>query len=266
MTVLIGWIGVEHQGPSSAYLMSDSRLTWGAMPGHFDYGAKLLALENSPDIFGYCGDVVFATQVFFQLSTSDKAALLFKTDSSSLTRVQRTFELIKSYFTAYPEQCDGSIYHISRDLNKTFHAYCYKLNKSTNMCTWEELAFDHSKSSLIFAGGSGAKEFQSLLEKYKNNDLGGTSRNIYQCFCDSLMNSKIRSCGGTPQLVGLYKSKFNGFVCGTVYQGQRYLMGGPAMGMENYNTVRWYNEEFEICDGNTMERFPYAMRQPNPNR
>lgn len=125
---------------------------------------------------------------------------------------------------------------------------------------------DTTKSSLVFAEGSGAQEFKRLYAKYQAGDIANTSRNIFQCFCHSLMLSNIPSCGGSPQLVGLYRGpKFNGIPFGIVYNQIRYLLGSPSPNLPDYNAVRWYNENFEICDGNSMERLSSAMRQPNPN-
>ena len=70
MTVLIGWIGVDSRVPCSAYLMSDSRISWNDQLGAYDYGRKLFAFKNSPDILGYCGDVTFPSMVLSRLSFS----------------------------------------------------------------------------------------------------------------------------------------------------------------------------------------------------
>ena len=40
MTLVVSWIGVDTHGPASAYIVSDSRLTW-ADRKHFDYGRKV---------------------------------------------------------------------------------------------------------------------------------------------------------------------------------------------------------------------------------
>lgn len=268
MTILIGWLGVDSHSPCSAYLMSDSRFTWGVNPTGYDYGRKLFALNNSPDILGYCGDVLFASQILSQIVGLDNEHMLFPINSDSETRSKIVLEQIAKQFSHYPQfaRSKSFIYHISRDVNASFHTYEYSNNNGLDSWTVKELSASQAKSSLIFAAGSGAKEFRCLYKSYQNGDIAGTSRNIFQCFCDSLMHSKIPSCGGSPQLVGLYRGeKFNGLSFGIIYHGTRYFLGSPSPTMDNYNVIRWYNENFEICDGNSMERFSNAMRQPNPN-
>lgn len=266
MTILIGWLGVDSHSPCSAYLMSDSRFTWGGTPPGYNYGQKLFALNNSPDIFGYCGDVLFASQTISQMVALDNSHLLFPPNIDCAAKSKIVFEQIKQRFVAYPGRHTSSIYHISRDFDAVFHVYKYSYSGLSTNWDAQEIKYDRTVSSLIFTDGSGAAEFQNLYRKYQNGDIAGTSRNIYQCFCSSLLHSKIPTCGGSPQLVGLYRGKkFNGLSFGIIYQNNRLFLGGPSPVMDDYNVVRWYNENFEICDGNSMERFPDAMRQPNPN-
>lgn len=53
---------------------------------------------------------------------------------------------------------------------------------------------------------------------------------------------------------------------GTIVDGQAYYQGlkmGNVYGMSN---IRWYNENFEICDWNTKQREANAMVQPISKR
>lgn len=268
MTIRIGWLGVDERSPCSAYLMSDSRFTWGTNPESYNYGQKLFALNNSPDILGYCGEVLFASQVLTQIVGLDNTHVLFPTNSDSQTRSRIIFNQIVTQFAGYPQfaRSASTIYHISRDLDSSFHTYRYSYSHSSNSWETSELPLHPSSSSLIFSAGSGREEFIDRYSVYQHGSIAGTSRNIFQCFCDSLMNSELSSCGGSPQLVGLYRGKgFNGMPFGIIYNHTRYLLGVPSPVMNDYNSIRWYNENFEICDGNSLTRFPNAMRQPNPN-
>lgn len=268
MTILIGWLGVDSRSPCSAYLMSDSRFTWDKQPDSYNYGQKLFAFRSYPDILGYCGDVLFASQTLSQLVNSGDAGVLFPASADSPERSQIIFSQIKTQFANLPTfaRNTSSIFHFSKDNANAFHVYCYNYSPSCGAWSANELTVDTTKSSLVFAEGSGAEEFKSLYSKYQSGDVANTSRNIFQCFCQSLMHNQIPSCGGSPQLVGLYRgAKFNGIPFGIVYNHTRYLLGAPSPDLPDYNSIRWYNENFEICDGNNMERLPSAMRQPNPN-
>lgn len=268
MTVLIGWIGVDTHSPCSAYLLSDSRFSWGTNPDTYNYGRKLFALKNSPDILGYCGDAFFSSQVLSQIVSLDDNNLLFQEDDSSLIRSKKILGQINKQFNSYPIHARNKsvIYHISRDNDSTFQAYKYSYDSKINHWIVSDIEYDRSHSNLILRDGTGAEEFLSLYCKYERGDISGTSRNVYQCFCDALKHTKIHSCGGAPQLVGLYRGKkFNGLSFGIIYNGQRYFLGSPLDECSSDNVTRWYNENFEICDGVTMKRLPNAMRQPNPN-
>ena len=66
MTSLISWIGVDSRAPSSIYLASDSRITWGNK-GTWDNARKVFGSTNYPELLGYCGDVLFPSQALGQL-------------------------------------------------------------------------------------------------------------------------------------------------------------------------------------------------------
>ena len=74
MTTLIGWVGVDQRGLSSAYLASDSRLS--SNGAKWDCGRKLFACKTTPDVFGYCGAVLFPSLVLGQITEIVDAGLL----------------------------------------------------------------------------------------------------------------------------------------------------------------------------------------------
>lgn len=268
MTILVGWLSVDTHSPCSAYLLSDSRFTWGDAGGSsYDFGRKLFAFRKTPDILGYCGDVLFPSTVLSQITDLADNGLLFKDGETSSYRSRVIFSQIQKQFDKYPTVArnPASIYHFSRDLDDAFHSYKYVLD-SNNQWQTEGIILNKQQSNLIFCDGSGAGNFKSLYVKYQKGNNSGTSRNIYQCFCDSLFNMQIPSCGGAPQLVGLFRGKkFQGLTFGIIYQQQRYCLGSPISFCDNSSIIRWYNENFEICNGETMQIQPSAMRQPNSN-
>lgn len=77
MTLLVSWVGVDPRGPASAYIATDSRISW-SEENVFDYGRKVFALDNHPDIFGYVGDVLFPSIVLTQIAEMADTGLLFR--------------------------------------------------------------------------------------------------------------------------------------------------------------------------------------------
>ncbi len=82
MTLLLSWIGKDSRKISSAYIASDSRFSWGKTE-KYDYGRKVFALQNSPDILGYCGDVLYPSTILNQIMEMDKTGILFPHQSSN---------------------------------------------------------------------------------------------------------------------------------------------------------------------------------------
>ena len=102
MTSLIAWVGIDSRGQSSAYLASDSRLTWGNSAS-WDTGGKLFASSRFPEIFGYCGDVTFPSQILPHTIELIDCNLLVKKEDTIDRKITKIFRNIQNDFQNYPE-------------------------------------------------------------------------------------------------------------------------------------------------------------------
>ena len=156
------------------------------------------------------------------------------------------------------------IIHISRDTivrgYPQFYAFQYSLKKEGE---WQlDVIEMPNVSGLLTVLGSGSKEFRNNYENFQKGNNSDTSRNAFHCFSYTLSNIKCCSCGGAPQLVGLYrKPNSSGKHFGIIYNGQRYFLGSPIQTAQ-YQNIEWRNELFELVDGETMVIFEDAERQP----
>jgi len=267
MTLLSSWLGVDSRGPSSIYILSDSRISWGDS-AKFDYGKKVFGCENSPDIFGYCGDVLFPSIVLNQIICIADQGLLFKENATCEQKSQAVINKLIQSFKNYPNEVNGittsslEIIHCSRDDNFSFYCKKMKWKKSTNKWSGETIEFEEH-SDKLFVVGSGAKEFLVKYKKYWESENKKTSRALFHCFTDTLNDIKDKYCGGAPQLVGLYRIG-NARHYGMIYNGKRYFQGVEIDNLINFDNIQWRNELMEICDGNTLKIKENAQRQPNP--
>lgn len=266
MTLLLSWLGVDHRRPASLYVASDSRFRWnnGAI---YDYGKKVFCFKNSPDILGYCGDVIFPTIVLNQIVELGDKGLLFGTEENCDRKFLKIKEYLKKSLSNYPTASgvvDKSIKILygTRDNNHKFHLYTLCWYLKTNLWTDNEIPFpDYSNTLSVL--GSGDFEFIEKFKEYRKSDIQKTSRAIFQCFCDTLSEIKNVYCGGAPQLVGLYQ-KWNGINFGIISKNKRYFCGLEVLECDNLDFIEWRNEEFEVCSGVTMTKLPKSQRQPNP--
>ena len=51
MTMLVSWIGIDTHGPTSAYIATDSRISWN-MTNKFDFGKKYLPQKSIRKFWG----------------------------------------------------------------------------------------------------------------------------------------------------------------------------------------------------------------------
>ena len=267
MTLLISWIGVDSRAPSSIYLLSDSKISW-PNGSSFDYARKVFACTQYPDIFGYCGDVLFPSIALNQIIDVIDAGMLFKEHWTSEERFNAFYNKIKSIFSFYPSKVKDitasaiQIIHASRNIDKQFSCRMITWTKSTGeWSTSEKPVTMHSDRLLVL--GTGAKEFE---ERYKDYTLPSmVSRSVFHCFCDVLRNTTNKTYGGAPQLVGLYRIRY-GMPFGIIYDNKRYLYGIEAEDLVDFEKVEWRNELFELCDGQTKAIKSGAQRQPDPLR
>lgn len=271
MTLVVAWIAVDQREPSSAYIASDSRISWGKEKS-FDYARKVFACNNYPDIFGYCGDVLFPSIVMSQIVEMADCGLLFEDEFSCKQKFDIVLGKLKNAFKKYPNEVNNitsdvlQIVHLSRENNgKEFS--CYLIEWSRDSGWNEKTIILPPKSDILVCIGSGSIEFNQNYQRYKEGLNAGTSRNVFQCFCDTLFNIVETTCGGAPQLVGLYtKPKSKAIKFGVICNGKRYLFGAEVDDLSNFNNILWRNDLFELCNGVTMKRRENAMPQPDSLR
>lgn len=270
MTMLASWIGIDTHGPTSAYIVSDSRFSWSTNET-FDYGKKVFASKRYPELFGYAGDVLFPSIVLSQIIEMIDTGILLTEKMSCEQKHKAIAEKICYSLSRYPNVfCNNSIQiiHITRDTlfegYPSFHHYLLSFDRKIG---WVDREVDiPEKSGLLHVLGSGAKEFMENYEIFQNANNASTSRNVFQCFVNALQKMDDLHCGGAPQLVGLYRKPLSaGINYGIIYKEKRYLLGMEIPKGASFKNVDWRNELFEICDGETKRIVPGAAKQPMPN-
>jgi hypothetical protein len=269
MTLLAAWVGVDQKknGPKtcSLYIASDSRISWDSQTA-FDTGQKVFFARNHPDIFGFCGDVVFAVNLINQLIGHADNNLLYRKDDTA----DRKFDIIYERFTAavklYPKKYSTGSFKViygTRDKLNEFHCYQIDWNLKDGI-TFQKFELPLF-SDVLSVVGSGALEFKRRYEEEFNQSKFNnfrTSRTVYHCFTDALEQIKDYAVGGVPQIVGLYRVG-PGKPFGIVKKGKHYFLGQEVGDdSENLNFVEWRNDLFERYDAQKMKRIDGAQRQP----
>lgn len=265
MTLLLSWVGKDSRKISSAYIASDSRFSWNKST-KFDYGQKLFSFDKTPDIIGYCGDVLYPTFILNQILNMAQEEILFEATSDRYRRSEIIFTELKKKFDDYPsEVLDKSIeiIHISRDNEIDFLCNIFTWSKK-NGWKKEEKEIPTTSDKVIILG-TGATEYYERYKEYYRSNNGKTSRAIFQSLCHSLLKMKDLKCGGAPQLVGLY-NKFNGKRFGVIFEEQRFFLGKEIGNSEIINNIEWRNELFERFDGKSLKILDGAQKQPSELR
>jgi hypothetical protein len=244
-------------------MASDSRISW-PTGGSWDFGRKLFAAASFPDIFGYCGDVLFPSLVLGDALTLMDSGLVFASHDGPQTRNEKLRSLLSASFSTYPPEARQgfTILHAARGGEGMNSKYFLWSVEWTPDAGWISTALEMpADSALVLAKGSGEASVKEYNQKWCKA-LGRTSRSVFGSFCESLASNADPKSGGAPQLVGLYRTGLGRYF-GVIYEDRKYLLGVPIE-EGDCTAVEWRNSLFERCDCHTLKRLQLAQRQPRP--
>lgn len=228
MTLIVGWIACDNKGdtkkPSALYFGSDSRYSWGHQHA-FNYGKKVYAAKNLPEIFAFCGSVVFANMMLPPLIDLIDSGAFFKSNDPKI-KVQNIAEHFSSMVVSYVND---------PALNQTVILYGTKIKSrfSVFRFTFQNKAVQFTSvalkdcSSIIAVEGSGVKPFEVRLKlPMLRTDL--YSREICHYLAETIEINDEFTVGGIPQIVGLFRGKKEPQVFGFVKDDKSYLYGNEV--------------------------------------
>ena len=266
MTLLMSWIGVDSRGPASIYLASDSRISWDN-GSTWDYARKLFASRKHPVILGYCGDVLFPSQVLGQLIDLVDWDLLFREEDTTDKKWLRILAVLQRSFADYPGSISRpfSILYCTREGSRMHSVFRLRELSWEDGVGWNDEGWIDlpKESGPVAVLGSGREAFGKCHSSWSRSGLGRTSRIAFSAFCDALGSGEDDRSGGAPQLVGLYRERAAESL-GIVYQNERFLFGLPTEASGNLNAVEWRNCLFERCDWRTVKPLVGAQRHARP--
>ena len=275
MTLLVAWAGFDSHGCTSAYIASDSRISF-SNNQKYDYGKKVFSCKKYPEIFGFVGDAIFPSYILQQIVEMIDDDLIINQNMSCVEKNKMIFDKISNGIKEYKNISSCStiqIIHITRrtreiktENNKIVYPkfYIHELTYYPKTKKWDKKRKELSIINSYSVFGSGKKEYLDKLKIYNEKENRNTSRIYYQCFCDVLENSSIKTIGGAPQLVGIErKPNTGGINYGVIYKNKRFYSGIEVPKSSNFDRIKWRNEKFEIANGISKKRNLAAKAQPN---
>lgn len=257
MTSLAAMIARDSRGPSSLYLMTDSRITWGESAQHWDAGRKTFASPVGADILGYCGDAYFMPMTLGQVLSIAAAKILDLSSPEAGERHQLILSLLTPSLSMIKTKhvLPMTLFHGARDselMTSRFRLWRSQFDPKAMSWSDEELVVE-DRSYLAAIDGSGKTYVESFERKVAKTSAAGTSRAAVHAFCSSLRSSADPFSGGAPQLVGLWR-KGPARQFGFCWNGKSFVGGMQVTSDLDRESIDWFNHLFERCDGRTGQR------------
>lgn len=275
MTLIVSWAALDQKGKvfdiASMYIMSESRISWETqgIRDNWDNGRKLFSFSKHPDILGYCGEVSFVIQALSQVVSLGDAGILFNSSETFINKSSVIFDQLQYLLQEYPKRRmlpSFSIMHCGKSLNGEFGCRKFHWGKKDGWSIIDIDFYAGIDDRGVLVEGSGAVEFTTLYDKkFQDKTKRVNSREIYQCFIETLSNIKDPNCGGPPQLAGVYRGNF-AKTFGIIHNNRRFALGievpdNAVLGTE-LDDMEWRNELFERCNPVTKAIMSGAQRQP----
>lgn len=265
MTSVVVWVGVDSHGPASAYVATDSRISW--RKEAWDHGRKTFASARFPDVAGYWGDVLFPVVALSQFFTNLDLGAIVRDGATSDLRFSALEQAMRTSLAAVPasQQRAFTVVYASRDDQGMASRFGIRTLSWQPAGGWTRRTVHiPTSSSAVRLGGSGAGVTEVHLKRWNESTEGGTSRAVYSAFVDGLLAGDDPYSGGAPQLVGLYRIG-SGRSFGTVLGRRRFLHGAAVHAAAVGDEVEWRNELFERVTPTTRKRRPGAQRHARPS-
>jgi hypothetical protein len=227
-------------------------------------GRKLFACKESPDIFGYVGEVLFPSLVLGQMIEAADHNLLISSDDDAESRHAAFVRTVQSSFEHRHNapDYDFEILHAARvgaGMTATFRVWRLAYSAVTHSWSDEEIQLPSDRSGLVIALGSGGSSVETHDKRLVATPQGRTSRATFWAFCDALKSKADPLSGGAPQLVGMYRTQ-GPKAFGLLYEGRRYFQGLPLHDATRFDGVEWRDGYFQRIDGETLQVIVGAQR------
>ena len=267
MTSLIVWVSRDQRRFSALHVASDSRVSWEATAGRWDAGRKVFASKVTPDVWAYCGDVLFPALVLSQLVSAADHGLVLGEGTPEVRHARAVAAMQVSFQQRMKAvELDFTILHATRQgEGRNAEPRLWRTSVAVRSRTWtdEELEIAEDHAGVVGRFGSGRVSMELASQPWSKSEVGHTSRAVYSGFCDALAGGRDPLTGGAPQLGSLFP-RGAGRTSGVLHEGQLYLHGLPILEPFAAPEVEWYDRLFERIDPLTKMRLPHAARQPRP--
>jgi len=268
MTTIASYFSLSEAGKKTLTMISDSRITWvdntsKQIVSSYDYSQKIFKLENSLDIFGYCGDSLFCLSNISQIISYLRTSQEYINALSIYRKITIIYEIINNSLSDYPESeiRQNFTVYLNTIFNNQFYSHKFFFMKDTG-------CFDHEKieipftTGLVFKGGSGETLYGNILSKYLS-ELYPKARNYFKALVELIENQTDPKTGGPPQMCCLNLEKKSILSVGVLFNEKFYINGVHDLYLSDTEKVEFRDENFNFLtpDGKVRNNYKGSYRK-----
>lgn len=264
MTTIVAWVSYQNGKPSALTFASDSRLSWSQEGARWDFGRKIFWCKNTPDVFGFAGDVVTQSTILSQVCEIFDYATIEIVPASAESRHRFFVDLAKSAVGALKGVVmqETDVLHGLREEEGggcSFRLWRTRFAPLTGTCTDDEMKFSprglksrHDDPGQFFSAGSGSDKHRNHWQR-RIKEAGDTSRSVFRALVDVIDKGEDARTGGLPQIVSLGRTGFPKPV-GVSINDARSVCGMPLGESGAGGTIEWRDENFQFLKPQTLLR------------
>jgi len=262
MTTTVAWTSYQNGKPSALSFASDSRLSWPENGSIWDFGRKIFWCKNSPDIFGFAGDVVSQSTVISQVCDIFDYSIVAPAGKCAEERHKLFVQLLQSAVGEMKGVKTSGIHvlHGLRDDKSGQSSFrLWRTQQCAQTKSWadDELSFqingeknNFDDPGQFFSAGSGAGKHRDHW-KIRREEAGDTSRSVFRALVDVIDQECDPMTGGHPQIVSLGSSGVAKPV--GVYIDNERSVSGLRLGTNAHGgEIEWRDKNFGFLHASTL--------------
>ncbi|CAI2767642.1 hypothetical protein [Flavobacterium collinsii] len=263
MTTIASFVSISDAKKKTLSMISDSRISWTTdekpdiVVNKYDFSQKIFKIEDTLDIFGYCGDSLFCLSNISQIISYLRSSVDYREADAIEKRRNIIYSLIEDSINNYPGHEIRQSFRVywNSIFGEELYSFKFFYKKNTGKFDVTQLEIPE-KTGLVFKDGSGETFYGNELSTYYPSSEP-TSRFFFKALVDVIEKEHDSKTGGPPQMACLNHFKKSITSVSILYKSKYYLNGVHDIYSSNGENVEFRDTDFNFLtpEGKTRNNY-----------